>query len=349
VIVAAGDIHLKPLIWKGRRLIVDDTFVAFRCFVDFAIKREASSILLCGDIFDPPDSRSINEYQIAMAKYKGEVYGIDGNPHHDQSDPPWLAIPEIRGEYIHKKKVTIDGKTFYGLRNMSREVLQEELAQVPPVDFLVMHQLAKSLRGVIHSWNLDESWIPSHVKTVISGDWHKADTFPIPSGGLGYYTGSMVPLKKPELSNPHGFLVIEGDTVTYWTIPGRRFFVADCTTEAELLKKLGKIGRKLKKAQAIDLVLTPAVFVSYHIDIINAQKILTDFEEAYSIIVDASPSVVEGDQPLVVNEAVPIDHLVSRFTHTKEAEQLTLRLLQVCKRSTIDNFRATFSKDSPLS
>lgn len=222
-----GDAHLKKRIWTDLK-VEGDAYRAFSQAVQESM--DADGIVLAGDIFDPPNSESIDEYGKALKDYPGRVVGVQGQ--HGLANPPWLEVEGLRGENIHRKTVEIGGVTLYGVENQPRHRMKEELERVPEgTDILVLHQLADPC--LPYRGTLDPGWIPEYIENVVIGDLHQQTTFEIP-GGRAYYTGSLIPCNTREVENTQGYLVYEDGEFSYRTVEVRPFEVFTVSEEDDL-------------------------------------------------------------------------------------------------------------------
>jgi len=217
MIFFAGDIHLKRRVWAHLDL-EDDTFRQFEQLVERA-SNEQAHLVLAGDVFDPPTSYSLKRYQEILSNFEGRVLVIEGQ--HELANPPWITVPGIKGELLDMKTVYLDGVTLAGLSYRPRTQLKaalEQIAELGPIDILVMHQLARSLGGPI-SWTLDESWIPPNVRSVVSGDWHIAEVLRLDASRCLYYVGSLFPQSRAEIGKDSTALKYSDAGFEYITLP----------------------------------------------------------------------------------------------------------------------------------
>ena len=243
MIVFVADVHLREWIWQKQRNIQGDTFIAFEQVVTFAVENDAAAIILGGDTFDPPNPKSITKYENALEKFKGLVYGIDGQ--HDRANPSWLSVPCIRGEDIHERSVVIDEFTFYGIRGLPPSKVLEAVSVVPRgTDFLVMHQLLEG--AILKKYDLKKEWLPEHVRVTLLGDFHSAQQTDVP-GGIAIYNGSLVPLKISEINGGGRFITVEEDgSLISHPLKGREIHKVKLEKLDDLdvlIKKLDTVGK----------------------------------------------------------------------------------------------------------
>lgn len=351
MIVVAGDIHLKRYVYNSHRELEGDSVEGFKQVVNFANENNAEAIILAGDVWDPLTSWSLMQYNNILSGYDGEVYGIDGNPNHDKSNPPWMTIDDVKGEYIHKRKVEIGGMSFYGMRNMPRSKAEKEFKEVPKCDFLICHQLVPDISWAPGSWNMNPEWLPKHVSNVISGDCHDPSVvFDLPSGNRGYYTGTLVPQNRGEIGYDTGFTVItdEGEI--------RRSDVTARTVDRIKVTSREDVDTAIEDMKDYeDAPLGKALFVDYPIDKpevlehINTMKEEQD-EQDFHII--PYPYSGEGSEDDVVEISTSSSDMmmeaVEHFTDNKEVRELSSRLLEDCSKKTLTKFRNEFDPNNTM-
>lgn len=348
--VVAGDLHLRPKLWMRYPSIRDDTLIAFQDLVEFAVESSASVLVLPGDIFDPPTSQILDFYQRTVEPFPGKILTLQSQ--HDYADPSWVSVRGILGQDINEELVKIDGTTFYGLEHRSRIRVEAAMDHVPEVDFLVCHQLA--LPCVPYdNWDLNPEWIPERVSQVLLGDLHQQVGFDLPSGGTGYYTGTMVPTRRDEIDNGHGFLVISSE-LEVRQVPykrGRYFGRIKVSTEEGLaeLESSDMPGRAICKMVSSEapqhLELDPAIFVDYnpHLDDVRRQvDRFVDRAEKLGVKCIAEPSIspAPGEEEIKGGQiGVDLLEIVDEEVEDPEVQQLLRELLRDCRTDTIEKFK----------
>lgn len=341
--IVIGDAHIKSRIWM-RHPVVGDAVLAFRSAVDYAKSIEADVIVLAGDICDPVNTENLDHYHEALSGFQGEIIGIQGQ--HDWAIPSLLSVKDVRGADIHLERVEAAGFTFCGIENSPKDRLRGFLEEVPPVDFLVLHQLAKPCMEI--GWDLDPAWIPPHVGCVLCGDLHKALEFDIPSGGKGWYTGSLIPTKKPEIGEVQSFLQIEDDgSISRRRMTTRSFarYVLDNRDEADrLIADASSQSIHMPPVSICGTTLLPVMFVDYNPEIPGIREALALVEgilshQSVQIICEPKGSVQKGQQQTVDLLASRMQDLVSEVEDDPEIQELLVNLLSDCRKETIDAWR----------
>lgn len=348
--VVAGDLHLRPKLWQRYPSIRDDTLIAFHHLVEFAIETGAEALILPGDIFDPPTSEVMDFYQRTVDPFPGEILTLQSQ--HDHSDPSWISVHGIKGRDINEELVEIGGATFYGLEHRSRARVEEAMKHVPEVDFLVCHQLALPCVPY-ENWDLNPEWIPEHVSQALLGDLHQQAEFDLPSGGKGYYTGTMVPMRRNEIGNGCGCLVISPELEVSRNIygEGRHFERLQVTDEGNL----EMLERWAPPMEPPSTKLDPVIFVDYNPRINGIGSRVGQFKarlEQLGLICITEPSISSGEEEVEeVHAGVDLLEIVNEEIDDPQVQQLTGTLLQDCRPDTIrrfkeEHFEALVEKDN---
>jgi len=339
----AADLHIKRRIWSKIRNIVGDAAAAFSQLVQYAIENDATAIVLGADIFDPPDSYSIDVYEQMLREYPGVVYGIEGQ--HDRGNPPWLMIDSIPGIYVDRKIFEIDGYRLYALSNMPEKILKDELVNVPEgVDFLVLHQMLKDL---VPSWTLDPEWVPSHVKTVLMGDYHtcyKTKYY----GTTYYYPGSLSPQKINEIYTSGHFFAIEDGKIETKRVKGRHIDRIQVSSREALDLVKTVLDKIDEKAGNYLPSLQPLIMIEYDVRIENIAASLSSITTRYPYTFHYIPSIaVESldDETTIISASEMRDH-VANFTGDADVQLLICDLLDTVDRRAIDVYRETVLGDN---
>ncbi len=332
--VIISDSHLKPRI-KQKYNIEGDTIRAFKRAVGFAIENNASAIVLAGDTFDPVTSYITSIYQDIISEFPNPVYAIVGQ--HDHHIPSWFSVKGIVGEDIDQKMIQIEDCTLYGLKNRSKFKIKELLPTVPKVDFLIMHQLFRSVVPE-QFWDCDPNWIPDHVRCVISGDYHSAESFSTPGDNTGYYVGNLVPMSKKEIGGVRSFLTIDGGEVNrIEMIPDRKFFRVHIESEEDF-----------DQIDVLDLEHTefaPFVYLEYNRGLDGIDKIINRLEDLGAVvhcdqILDTNEYEDDGSENIKPEES--IKHNIQYISKIDQSSDLVERVIMEPTMRTIDRFKELF-------
>lgn len=331
MIIFLADAHLKPHIWQTLREVENDTFIAFQQVVDFAKENDAAAIILGGDTFDPPSSLSIKKYEEIVKDFEGDIYAIEGQ--HDRADPSWFSIPSVTGKDVHNKVFTIEDQSFYALSNMPQAELKKKLENLPDVDYLILHQLAK---GMFYSWNFDPKWISDFEGTTLMGDLHIAT--PLDSVSKVYYNGSLTPNNITEIPRKHRFLMIEDGLKEEQLIEREmldiRFFDQDFDFLYKTLEEVGGPGF---------LDLKPLIFITYDVSIPDIKQELDRIRNKYQdFIFDLRPEMSKEFEEDIRAGRDMID-LISEFTQDESMQIFLENLLNADDQTVIDKLRKQFN------
>lgn len=328
MIIFGADFHIHPY-WH---YLHEDGRYTLRQTVQIAKKNNAAAVVFPGDTFDPVRSSTLAVYNEELKDCPVPVYGIDGQ--HDHDEPSWISVEGVVGEDLHLHAVELDGHCCYGIRNCSSEELKACLKAIPKeVDVLVLHQLVRSLlesRG----WDLDEAWIPKHVKWVFSGDSHKADSFAIP-GGVGYYCGAPIPQRINEVSNPRGIIAFDNNKVEYVQLKSRVFHHYIVTDNQ------AKIRREIKALSESPQYenLPPIIYIEYALsdesrDFVS--KLRADFSD---IVWKVYPRIPESHMGTVHSTGSDkMEDIVGQFTTNVNIQRYISEGLKD-RKTALTNFR----------
>lgn len=342
--VVIGDAHIKSRIWL-RHPIIGDAIFAFERAIRWGASNGAELIVLAGDICDPVNTENLDHYHRSLSRAPdARVIGIQGQ--HDWASPSLLSVLDVRGEDIHREIVEAAGFTFYGIENTPKDRLRVLLDDVPPVDFLVLHQLATPCQPI--GWDLDPAWIPPHVGTVLCGDLHAQMEFDIPSGGKGWYTGALIPTRKGDVERTHSILAIEDDgSVRRVALPGRAFIHRVIDSEESIEKLAAEVSDPefaLPTVRILQFDLLPVVFIDYDPAIANVREEIARIEgvlKAFSAQVICEPTGAPKDIPQQSLDlmSVRMQDLVSEVEDDPIVQDLLVSILNDCRRETIDAWR----------
>lgn len=183
MIAVAADLHIGKNIKSSRRDLANDSYRALESMRDSIMNAYVNSgdeslhIILAGDIFDEKKIsggtlKAFTEFIDYFYDQGVTVYFIQGNHDTDSVE----AIASIQGaQHIHKKSVTLDGCTVYGLDWQPKDKIKEELTDVPECDILVLHQMFEHLSGFAPAADCSLDDVPSHVGDIVVGDVHVRD------------------------------------------------------------------------------------------------------------------------------------------------------------------------------
>lgn len=335
MIVVTGDVHLSSSIWMRHPRIRGDAEKGFQFVVDWASERDADALILAGDIMDPPSSKNLDLYHKILGDFPGLVAGIQGQ--HDHADPSWLSVEGVRDMDINNEAVDINGITFYGVEYQPRVALACALEGVPPIDFLVMHQLAEPCID-FGSADFNPEQIPQHVQAAVCGDLHQQTEFSLSSGGKGYYTGSLTPRNRREIGNGHGFLVIDDNKQVRRINYTGRMFDRLILEEEEDFERLAAAKEKLHRRCG----MPPALFVDFNPDLSGSREKLNEFKSNNpDMIVVVKPRPQKGADASKGSAiaSVDLESGISEAVDDPLTEEFLVNVTSHPSLETIDKFR----------
>jgi len=286
-----GDLHIKKRIWQGIN-VEWDALREFKKIIKIAKDQKFEALILAGDTLDPVNSESMKYYQEAVREFPNPIYTILGQ--HDRNDPSWFTVDGITGESLHKQTLDIGGTVFYGLDNIPKFMLQEELNNVPEgVDYIVMHQFLKDVAPE-HAWDLDSAWIPPHVKGVISGDVHNGTTIDYGMGEF-HYTGGLVPQRVNEIGNVHSFIIVEDGKVKRQVVKPDRVFES-ITIESD--EDLTKLDIKSSKSD-----IKPLYYIKYKTSVEGVKEKLDELKDDDTLLIYTRAVTKDIENALDMDEA----------------------------------------------
>ena len=212
LILATADWHVRKndQVWVRRPEIVGDVSFGIQQVLNIAKANDIKHLVMAGDNLEERLQQSdamelmrktIDELDIMRCK----LYFIDGQ--HDRSSPPWLEAIHRWPEHLIEP-VDIEGVTIFGLDYCDPSSVAATLAAAPPCDILFTHQVWKDFMGEERG-DAKFEWIPSHVKMIVTGDYHQHLMRTI--GGRTVVSPG--PLCAQDLSeiNPKGVVIINDD------------------------------------------------------------------------------------------------------------------------------------------
>jgi hypothetical protein len=178
VMVISSDLHLEPHAWARHPGLAGDAYYGLIQLVDMALAMNVKAVGLLGDIFNTktPDSHTV--YVICrqldrLQKAGVKCVHIQGN-HEFARSTPWLGI-HTWPMHIHKLCLEITPDIIgYGLDWLPAGKIKQELAQIPPeANLLLCHQVWGDFHGSAIEHECSFSDVPSHVRMLVTGDYHK--------------------------------------------------------------------------------------------------------------------------------------------------------------------------------
>jgi hypothetical protein len=353
--IAAGDIHLTPLIWRPQVNITGDAELAFAALIDVAIENMLPLVLV-GDIFDTvePGPQMIRFFRKQMDRLYDErvhVYAIDGN--HDKRSPSWSSAVHEWVQYIGDgHQVTIGGVNCRGLDYALKDDIVESLAkltqdpEIGKTQVLFLHQAVKQALKWEGKWNCDLDWVPKSIPLVVMGDIHVEWDHDLGAGRRALYTGA-THLRDIGQRGPKSCVLVNRD-LTWSRLPlPYRLVERFNLSKAE---DVDAVETWLKEATATVPELPPVAYC-FHVGACKARlgELRRTYNASAFIVMEAvqTPEELTLDQELLADlpvEARPQDQLITPEELLKEiidperepdAFQFTLDLLQ-SKQSVFD-------------
>lgn len=254
-----ADLHAAHRIWIDRCAVTGDSGLAVGQLRDLAAGPDRpEAIVLGGDVTDAAET---DGYVLDLLRGFMEtcrtagipVYHITGN--HDPAIDGRSIMEALGSQHIGGRTVAIGALRVHGLDYLAPDRIRQALADVPPCDYLVMHQSCKHLLGYGTGVLTDDD-IPAHVGAVLVGHVHTQD-----SRGRIHSPGSMQPTSRDEGCKAHGILRIEGASVTPVRFRTRLIETLDATDPEKKMQAVVRLGRL--QAQAAAEPLQPVAFVMY--------------------------------------------------------------------------------------
>jgi len=135
-----------------------------------------SDILLLGDLFDAPLQQSqaatlMREFLDWACERNVGVRYVQGQ--HECTTPPWLQALHRWPTWLHQQTVEIAGMRVYGLDYQHPRDVREALENIPAdATVLATHQVWKDFLTE-DSGDAWFAWVPAHVRTILTGDYHR--------------------------------------------------------------------------------------------------------------------------------------------------------------------------------
>lgn len=172
--IQSSDWHLSNYIWTERPRIFGDSFRAAQAIVDYAISVR-DPLLILGDLFNTrrPEPEAVAAFCSMMDQLQAAevpVYVTQGQHELNRGSVIWAGIHPWP-QHVHRRQFTIADKTFYGLDWLPRGELQEALAEMPAVDYLVCHQVWEDFMGTHCATDGCLAEVP-RARFVLTGDYH---------------------------------------------------------------------------------------------------------------------------------------------------------------------------------
>ncbi len=287
--VFAADLHLRPQTWTHHPDLRGDAFISLATIRAYC-RNAKLPLVLGGDIFNSrrPDSLSVREFSNTVSYLDEDLgsYYIQGN--HDYcGGVPWPGVVNAPN-HLHHQAFQIGGILVYSLDWTPRERLAKELAKVPPeVEVLVCHQAWDELLGIGNTDGSIEELIPTHIRVLLTGDYHVALTrrFQRPSGRhLTVYSPGSTYMNKINEVAEKTFLVVGRDEggleAREVPIPTRRVCSVMITTSTDLDDfvagdLLADVCRGCEDRE--EPIRKPIFEVAFHDDIPGAYERLVEF------------------------------------------------------------------------
>lgn len=261
IAVVASDLHLQTQIWASRPEIRGDAIFAWNWIVDYATKLNLP-LILAGDVLDKPrpEPAVIKSLRLGLAKLQKNgcpVYYIQGQPSHDQQDPPWVSAISKWATHLpgtSDRPVRLGPYRLFGVDWTSADKLAHRLSAVPAdTDILVMHQVCDEFMGDVARPELCWSDVP-YAKVLIVGDFHgsgralnranrEGKPMLVVSPGSTCFQTIREPLPKKI------FLLQDDLTVEAVTLPGRiRLTPPELVSKEQVSKFIRIVAERLAKA-----------------------------------------------------------------------------------------------------
>lgn len=197
-VVIASDLHIlkKPGMWEGRAEIAGDDIFALQQIAELCRTTDADLMLL-GDVLDsvtnlPRPVVWLREHLLPLLKEGRKVQYLQGQ--HEivvqahYTNYPWLSIIEGT-EHIGGKAFDFLGYKAYALDYFSAPFEHLMFSKIPgDTQVLFLHGTADLANSIGCHFSMEN--IPSQIKLVIAGDYHKACEFTLKNGGMLWYCGS---------------------------------------------------------------------------------------------------------------------------------------------------------------
>jgi DNA repair exonuclease SbcCD nuclease subunit len=211
MIYVSADEHLCRLVWRSRKDLEGDSFVALKAFGTAVIEDdvpagEGKMVLLAGDIFDAkkvdgPTLEAFCDFVDELYKHNIPVYFVQGNHEFNEKSP----IAETCGAIsLQDNPITFDDRVIKGLDFLHREKLLEALKTIGACDILVLHCAMEHLVGYVGACDLKLEEIPQDVQNVVVGDIHVTHRQRIPGRGYCISPGPLHPCNITQ-GGPKGF------------------------------------------------------------------------------------------------------------------------------------------------
>lgn len=183
MIYFAADLHLIRYMWRGRKELDGDSYRALQSMATAILTDETDedkTLIVAGDVFEQArvDGLTLSKARDVFRKLNNagvSILYISGN--HDRNTVPHMeSIGLEHVQYIDRATCSVDGRKVYGLNWCPREVLHEQLQEVPEdTDLLVMHAMFEHMIDFAAAADLSMEDLPPQVGSVVVGDIHVAD------------------------------------------------------------------------------------------------------------------------------------------------------------------------------
>ncbi len=373
ILAVAGDLHLSGTVYRSRLFdMKGDARYAAAQIADYCAANKLD-LILAGDVMDAkrPESADVQALQNlvnTIDEVGCSVYGIQGQ--HDMSDPPW---PEVVGATrltsAPQKVGAGDGLVVIGLDYHPRGELLELLAEVPPCDLLILHQMLKESLGYTveeegsdglvdarANYDVALEELPIHVKAVAAGDNHSG-SYCFKKGYPSFsYTGSthMRSINEPPKKR---FLVVHdnlvAEKVPLDTRPFERFEVVTEEGLRDCLKEIRKlIEAPPPKARPPELQ-KPFVVIHFDTEVERVrERVMTACEDkAFCKLLPYQTVAQLGEETEVIQGSVTLEGCLDELVKPDDQPELNTfvrELLQVeDPRLVIAKTKDKYLQDTP--
>jgi DNA repair exonuclease SbcCD nuclease subunit len=337
--ITLSDAHIKKRSWVSRPMIQQDAYRAVEQVITLCIEHEAS-LKIAGDLFDvrTPESRDIKFFMDQMDRLKEAglpVYAIQGN-HDKTNDVPWFTLHDWVQWVDRKVFEPIEGFSMYGLDYRTRTELEEELADCPEVQGVMLHQGAKTILPFENSWDLDEEVLPDTIMYIDLGHVHTTQIWEA-HGHKCSYPGSPYVTDIDLDPDRYVFLqeFVDGEIVLTPIELKTRGFVTVIIDEGISLEEQIKQGLNSLRGQLyVDPSMEPVLYLKYNTLIEGeihsvVERVLDELDEKfYPWYAPCKPEQLKEQKEEVVLEDASVDELAHEEAESPELAEFVLGLLK---------------------
>ena len=318
-----GDLHMAPHVYSEFPTMRGDSEAALDQIIDYCDSHNLP-LYLAGDSLDKCSQRSemIGLMHKAVERL-GEVWAVQGQ--HEKDTPPWIS--SIGGFYTGDGVLrNLGGLTVVGLDYEAPRVILEKLANVPPCDVLILHQMIKeSTVGIKGAYDIELADLPEQAKLIIAGDNHNGWSVKLPDGRTVTYTGSMRMCSRNEPLEKH-FLVVHDDlTIEVVPLKTRPYLRFEIVSENILDAALKKIRGAVTVAEGDPSpIAQPFVHIKYLPEIENLQervRVACD-DKAFLKLVPFQSVETHGEETEVVEGSTTLEGCLAEVVDQKADPEL---------------------------